>query len=173
MSMQGPKTKDIFQKALKVIPHGVNSNFRYWGDDDTVVVSRGKGAYIWDMDGKRYIDYRLAFGPIILGHAEPRVTQRVQEAIEIVNLLAGEESLQTTGEVQDALGKIDKRSVADPEDLWALSRDIPYSVNISWLDPDEAGSYDVAFMRAGKGQTSSHLFTSFPGETAFLGGIIS
>ena len=82
MSMQGPKTKEQFQKALQYIPHGVNSNFRYWGDDDTVIVDRGEGAYIWDLDGKRYIDYRLAFGPIILGHAEPRVTQRVQEAIE-------------------------------------------------------------------------------------------
>jgi glutamate-1-semialdehyde 2,1-aminomutase len=82
MSMQGPKTKELFQKALKYIPHGVNSNFRYWGDEDTVVVKRGKGAYIWDMDGKRYIDYRLAFGPIILGHAEPRVTQQVQAAIQ-------------------------------------------------------------------------------------------
>ncbi len=82
MSMQGPKTKDMFQKALQHIPHGVNSNFRYWGDEDTVVIDRGEGAYIWDMDGKRYIDYRLAFGPIILGHADPRVTQRVQEAIQ-------------------------------------------------------------------------------------------
>jgi glutamate-1-semialdehyde 2,1-aminomutase len=80
--MQGPKTKELFQKALQYIPHGVNSNFRYWGDDDTVVIDRGEGAYIWDMDGKRYIDYRLGFGPIILGHAEPRVTKKVQEAIE-------------------------------------------------------------------------------------------
>jgi glutamate-1-semialdehyde 2,1-aminomutase len=82
MSMQGPKTKELFQKALQYIPHGVNSNFRYWGDDDTVVIDHGEGAYIWDMDGKRYIDYRLGFGPIILGHAEPRVTKKVQEAIE-------------------------------------------------------------------------------------------
>jgi len=88
MSLQGPKTKEVFQKALKYIPHGVNSNFRYWGDDDTVVVSRGEGPYIWDMDGQRYIDYRLGFGPIILGHAEPRVTQRVQQAIEGGNLFA-------------------------------------------------------------------------------------
>ena len=91
---------------------------------------------------------------------------RVQEAIEIVNLLSGEEGLQTTSEVRDALGKIDKRSVADPEDLLALSREIPYYVNISWLNSSEEGSYDVVFMRTGKGQTSSHLFTFFPGKTA-------
>jgi glutamate-1-semialdehyde 2,1-aminomutase len=88
MSMQGPKTKNAYQKALKYIPHGVNSNFRYWGVNDTLVIERGEGAYIWDLDGKRYIDYRLAFGPIILGHAYPAVNQRVQEAIEGGTLFA-------------------------------------------------------------------------------------
>ena len=82
MSIQGTKTKSLFQKALKVIPHGVNSNFRYWGDDDTLVITRGEGAYVWDADGKRYIDYRLGFGPIILGHSYPRIVKRVQEAIQ-------------------------------------------------------------------------------------------
>jgi glutamate-1-semialdehyde 2,1-aminomutase len=82
MSMQGTKTKSLFQKALKVMPHGVNSNFRYWGDDDTLVITRGEGTYVWDADGKRYIDYRLGFGPIILGHSYPAVVKRVQEAIQ-------------------------------------------------------------------------------------------
>jgi glutamate-1-semialdehyde 2,1-aminomutase len=82
MSLQGDKTKALFARAKQVIPHGVNSNFRYWGDDDTLVISRGEGAYIWDADDKRYIDYRLGFGPVILGHAYPGVVKRVQEAIE-------------------------------------------------------------------------------------------
>ena len=82
MKMQGPKTNSLFQKALDVIPYGVNSNFRYWGDDDTLVITKGDGTYVWDADGKRYIDYRLGFGPIILGHADPTVTNKVQEAIE-------------------------------------------------------------------------------------------
>jgi glutamate-1-semialdehyde 2,1-aminomutase len=82
MSLQGEKTRALYQQALKVIPHGVNSNFRYWGLDDTLVISRGEGTYIWDADDKRYIDYRLAFGPIILGHSYPEVVKRVQQAIE-------------------------------------------------------------------------------------------
>ena len=41
---------------MHVIPHGVNSNFRYWGDEDTLIMTRGDGAYIWDADDKRYID---------------------------------------------------------------------------------------------------------------------
>ena len=64
------------------MPYGVNSNFRYWGDDDTLVVSRGEGPYVYDADDKRYIDYRLGFGPIILGHGYPEVVKKVQDAIE-------------------------------------------------------------------------------------------
>jgi glutamate-1-semialdehyde 2,1-aminomutase len=82
MSTQGPKSSTLFDKAKAVMPYGVNSNFRYWGDDDTLIITRGEGTYVWDADGKRYIDYRLGFGPIILGHADPTVVRRVQEAIE-------------------------------------------------------------------------------------------
>lgn len=88
MSMQGPKTKSLFQKAQAVIPYGVNSNFRYWGDDDTLVITHGDGTYVWDADGKRYIDYRLGFGPVILGHAYPAVVERVREALQNGNIFA-------------------------------------------------------------------------------------
>lgn len=81
MTMQGNQTKAYYERAKAVIPRGVNSNFRDWGDN-TLVIKRGEGAYIWDMDDKRYIDYRLGFGPIILGHAHPRVLERVTEAIK-------------------------------------------------------------------------------------------
>ncbi len=82
MSLQGPKSNTLFRKAKNVIPYGVNSNFRYWGDDDTLIINRGEGTYVWDVDGKRYIDYRLGFGPIILGHGYPEVVEKVQEAIK-------------------------------------------------------------------------------------------
>ena len=88
MSMQGPKTHELYERATQSIPYGVNSNFRYWGPNNTMVIQKGKGTYIWDMDDKRYIDYRLAFGPIILGHADQRVNQAVVEAIENSTLFA-------------------------------------------------------------------------------------
>jgi glutamate-1-semialdehyde 2,1-aminomutase len=75
------KTQALFQRAKQVMPYGVSSNFRYWGEDSTPVISRAQGAYVWDADGNKYIDYRLAFGPIILGHADPRVTQKVTDVI--------------------------------------------------------------------------------------------
>ncbi len=81
MPIQGEKTQAYFERAMKVIPYGVNSNFRWWGPEDTLVISKAQGAHVWDMDDKKYIDYRLAFGPIILGHSYPRVVAAVQEAI--------------------------------------------------------------------------------------------
>jgi glutamate-1-semialdehyde 2,1-aminomutase len=81
MSRNLTRTHALFERAKQFIPHGVNSNFRYWGDEYTLVVPRGKGAYIWDADENQYIDYRLAFGPIILGHAYPRVVERVVQQV--------------------------------------------------------------------------------------------
>jgi glutamate-1-semialdehyde 2,1-aminomutase len=66
----------------------VSSNFRYWGDDKTIYAKRGKGARIWDIDGNEYIDYRLAYGPAILGYADPRVDEAAREGIEIGGVFA-------------------------------------------------------------------------------------
>ncbi|HXF62336.1 MAG TPA: guanitoxin biosynthesis PLP-dependent transaminase GntE [Caldilineaceae bacterium] len=88
MSTELSQTRRLFHQAKQYIPYGVNSNFRYWGDDRTFVITRGQGAHIWDADGNRYIDYRLGFGPIILGHAYPAVNRRVCEAIQDGTLFA-------------------------------------------------------------------------------------
>ena len=81
------QTRAAFQRARKVMPLGVSSNFRYAGDD-TMVVARGEGPYIWDMDGNRYIDYRLAYGPVILGHGDKRVSDRIIQQLGMGNLYA-------------------------------------------------------------------------------------
>ena len=84
-----PTQRDIwYQRAAAVMPYGVSSNFRYWGHDDTMIVARAQGAYLWDVDGNRYIDYRLGFGPVILGHAHPAVTQAVTAAMQDGNVYA-------------------------------------------------------------------------------------
>jgi glutamate-1-semialdehyde 2,1-aminomutase len=80
--MFGPKTHALQKKAQDVIPLGVNSNFRYWGDGITPYVQKAKGSHLWDVDGIEYIDFRLAFGPIILGHAYDGVDQKVIEEIQ-------------------------------------------------------------------------------------------
>jgi glutamate-1-semialdehyde 2,1-aminomutase len=82
MTHSTEKTSAFFERARQVLPFGVSSNFRYWGEGEDIGVARGEGPYIWDFDGNRYIDYRLGFGPVILGHGHPVVVDRVAEAIK-------------------------------------------------------------------------------------------
>ncbi|MBI5935838.1 MAG: aspartate aminotransferase family protein [Chloroflexi bacterium] len=82
MSLVGPKSQSLQKRAQNVLPLGVNSNFRYWGEGITPYVDKAKGAHLWDVDGRRFIDYRMAFGPIILGHAFDEVDAKVIEEIQ-------------------------------------------------------------------------------------------
>lgn len=76
------KAVELQKRAFKVMPLGVNSNFRFWGEGVTPYMQKAKGAYLWDVDGNRYIDYRMAFGPIILGHSYDQVDAKVIEEIQ-------------------------------------------------------------------------------------------
>lgn len=82
------KSKNLHSRASKSIPLGVNSNFRFWGEGSTPYVDKAKGAYLWDIEGKKYIDYRMAFGPIILGHAYDEVNKKVHDEIDRAVLCA-------------------------------------------------------------------------------------
>ena len=77
-----------FTKARRKLPLGVSSNFRYWGDDKTIYVERGKDARVRDIDGNEYIDYRLAYGPIILGYADERVDRAAREGMDVGGVFA-------------------------------------------------------------------------------------
>jgi glutamate-1-semialdehyde 2,1-aminomutase len=88
MNYVGSKSRALQQRAMRVAPLGVNSNFRFWGEGATLYMDKAKGAYLWDVDGKRYIDYRLAFGPIILGHSFDEVDAKVIEEIQRGTLAA-------------------------------------------------------------------------------------
>src|SRR6188474_488234 len=77
-----------FRKAITRLPLGVSSNFRYWGEDKTIYVAGAKGARVRDIDGNEYIDYRMAYGPCILGYADPRVDAAARNGIEIGGVFA-------------------------------------------------------------------------------------
>ena len=74
----------LYDEAKRYIPGGVNSPVRAFGSvgGEPVFFARAKGAYLFDTDGKRYIDYIGSWGPMILGHAEKSVISAVQEAAE-------------------------------------------------------------------------------------------
>jgi glutamate-1-semialdehyde 2,1-aminomutase len=77
------RSREVFQAALNLMPGGVNSPARAFGGvgGDPVVMARANGAYLFDVDGNRYIDYIGSWGPMILGHGDPDVVQAVQEAV--------------------------------------------------------------------------------------------
>jgi glutamate-1-semialdehyde 2,1-aminomutase len=72
---------ELFTKASKVIPGGVNSPVRAFKGvgGDPVFINHAQGAYVWDEDGQRYVDYVGSWGPMILGHAYPDVIAEVQK----------------------------------------------------------------------------------------------
>ena len=75
------RSRNAYQRAMQVIPGGVNSPARAFGavGGDPIFISRGHGPYIWDIDGNRYIDYVASWGPLILGHAHPAVLSAIEE----------------------------------------------------------------------------------------------
>ena len=75
------KSKAHFEKAKKVLPSGVESNVRYF-EPYPFYVKRAKGAYIYDLDGNKIIDYALGYGPMILGHNHPTVARAAKKQID-------------------------------------------------------------------------------------------
>lgn len=83
--MQFTNSERLHTEALEHIVGGVNSpsrSFKAVGGGAPVVMERGQGAYFWDVDGNKYIDYLAAYGPIITGHAHPHITEAITKAAE-------------------------------------------------------------------------------------------
>jgi glutamate-1-semialdehyde 2,1-aminomutase len=81
---EAPASQDLFDRALAVVPGGVNSPvraFRAVGGTPRFMV-RGEGAYLIDADGRRYLDLICSWGPLVLGHAHPAVIEAVKSAAE-------------------------------------------------------------------------------------------
>ncbi|HST03417.1 MAG TPA: glutamate-1-semialdehyde 2,1-aminomutase [Chloroflexia bacterium] len=75
------RSGELFEEAKRLIPGGVNSPVRAFLSVGGVprFIERGEGAHLYDVDGNRYIDYVLSWGPLILGHAHPDVVQAITE----------------------------------------------------------------------------------------------
>ena len=77
------KSQELFQRALRLMPGGVNSPvraFRAVGGDPLFIAS-GKGSRLTDVDNRSYIDYVMSWGPLILGHCHPEVTEALARAL--------------------------------------------------------------------------------------------
>ncbi len=82
--MENDRSKQLFERAEKLIPGGVNSPVRAFKSvgGTPLFITAGKGPYIFDADGRRYIDYVASWGPLILGHAHDEVIQKITETAE-------------------------------------------------------------------------------------------
>jgi glutamate-1-semialdehyde 2,1-aminomutase len=76
------RSKILFEQAKRLMPGGVNSPVRAFRGvgGDPLFISRAKGSRIWDADGTSYVDYVLSWGPMILGHAHPKIVSAVKTA---------------------------------------------------------------------------------------------
>jgi len=83
MSENFSKSKQLFQQAKKIMPGGVSSPVRAFRavGGQPLFIERGEGPHLFDVDGNKYIDYVLSWGPLILGHAHPDVVAALDEAI--------------------------------------------------------------------------------------------
>ena len=82
--MNHEQSLQIYERAKQLMPGGVNSAARAFGavGGSPIVFERASGAYLFDVDGQKYIDYIGSWGPAICGHAHPEVISALQEAIE-------------------------------------------------------------------------------------------
>src|SRR3989344_856746 len=80
------KSLKLYEEETKYLPAGTSSNARLWRvgcpiyEPCSVFIKRAKGSHIWDVDGNKYIDYRLGYGPVILGHGYKKVVDAVNKA---------------------------------------------------------------------------------------------
>src|SRR5207253_11412458 len=100
-------------RALEVIPGGVNSPVRAMravGLDEPFFVRRGDGAYLEDVDGNRYVDWVMSWGPLIFGHADPDTIEAVREAAERGTSLGApkEAEVELAAEIADAMPSVEK-----------------------------------------------------------------
>ena len=81
--MEYTNSKQLFEEACELIPGGVNSPVRAFKavGDYPVFIERGEGAYLYDVDGNKYVDYICSWGPLLLGHQPEAVSKAVMEAL--------------------------------------------------------------------------------------------
>jgi glutamate-1-semialdehyde 2,1-aminomutase len=100
---------ELYRRALRTLPGGTDSNFRAWGED-TIYVDRGRGGMVWDVDGNEYVDLRMGYGPVILGHGDARVDDYVNERMRrgVSFSLTSEDEVQAIELLCELTGWVEK-----------------------------------------------------------------
>jgi glutamate-1-semialdehyde 2,1-aminomutase len=104
---------ELYRRALELIPGGVNSPVRAMravGLDEPVFVRRGEGAVIEDVDGNRYVDWVMSWGPLLFGHADPETLEAVRDAASCGTSFGAstEGEVELASEIADAVPSVEK-----------------------------------------------------------------
>jgi glutamate-1-semialdehyde 2,1-aminomutase len=105
--------KELYARSLRVIPGGVNSPVRAMkavGLDEPLFAQRGEGAYLEDVEGRRYVDWVLSWGPLIFGHADPETIAAVVAATHEGTTFgtATEREVELAEEIVDAVPSVEQ-----------------------------------------------------------------
>ncbi len=90
------KSRELMRQAERVLAGGVGSNFRRKEKPYPLYFIRGQGAYIWDVDGNRYIDFVLGQGPLLVGHCHPAWVKAMTDQLREGQIYAGQSKLEIT-----------------------------------------------------------------------------
>jgi len=110
------KQQQLMKEAHLHMPQGVAENYRYWGDDRTVFIQNASGCRLTDSDGKTYVDFRLGYGPVILGYQDSRVDDAVISQIKQSGTLTGfatELDIEVVKQIKAMCPQIDKMRFAN------------------------------------------------------------
>jgi glutamate-1-semialdehyde 2,1-aminomutase len=105
------RSRELMERARSLMPGGVSSPARSFNAvaAEPIVAVRGAGSRLWDADGREYIDYLMAFGPLIVGHAHPQVVEAVRQAAARGTAygLTSELELELAGLIREALPSLE------------------------------------------------------------------
>jgi len=107
------RAAELYARALELIPGGVNSPVRAMkavGLDEPLFARRGEGAYLEDVEGRRYLDWVLSWGPLIFGHADPETIEAVVAAAREGTTFgtATEGEVELAAEIVDAVPSVEQ-----------------------------------------------------------------
>src|SRR5439155_6518155 len=105
------RSREAYERACRALPGGVNSPARAFGavGGQPLFIARGEGPYLYDVDGNQYLDYVGSWGPLILGHAHPKVVRAVEETVRRGSSFGAPTELETelAGMIVDAVPSIE------------------------------------------------------------------
>lgn len=177
------QSEELYQRALDVIVGGVNSparSFKAVGGGAPVFIARAQGAYLWDADGNRYIDYLAAYGPVILGHAHPEMTEAVTEAASRGTLYGAptELEVQLAERIREAIPSMERvRFVNSGTEAVMtavrLARAATGRSRIMKFEGCYHGHSDIALVKAGSGPSTLGIADSAGVPTHVAADVVS